>query len=73
MVNIGTVSELHIIGHLKKIKIFMVFCIDQFANVPNAFPNRLNKHTRFGDKVKDERVFGMFLRFLRLPVRIRGK
>ena len=51
----------------------MVFCIDQFANVPNAFPNRLNKQTRFGDKVKDERVFGMFLRFLRLPVRIRGK
>ena len=50
----------------------MVFCIDQFANVPNAFPNRLNKHTRFGDKVKDERVFGMFLRFLRLPVRIRA-
>ena len=27
----------------------MVFCIDQFANVPNAFPNRLNKHTRFGE------------------------
>ena len=54
MVNIGTVSELHIIGHLKKINIFMVFCIDQFAN----------KHTRFGDK--DERVFGMFLRFLKV-------